>query len=224
MFAKVQVPKSHDPDDAIAHPQRGVNVVDVFLLLPHDGGQVERDAVRVDDDAEHAVEHAQQQRKLEQAVDARKQVCASTMHRAQVADVGGAQRGYAEPGRATVTGPRRCQALPPRVLGLVHQRLNIPVQHAEPQVQRHARQVEKLLDYDARNVRQRRKQANNFGPFYVPKPKKHNERRSKLYCRHSCSLRFLNGGTCNVYTKCRGAYIVVVTTFRPKFIGFIDQK
>jgi len=189
----VQVPKSHDPDDAIAHPQRGVNVVDVFLFLPHDGGHVERDAVRVDDDAEHAVAHAQQQRKLEQAVDARKQICARAVHRAQVADVGGAERGYAEPRRAAVTGPRRRPALPPRVLGLVHQRLDVPVQNAEPQVQRNAREVEKLLDYDARDVRQRREQANNFGPFHVPKPKKHHKQRTKLCCRRSCSLRFLNG-------------------------------
>lgn len=159
----MQVPEPHDPNDAVARPHGRVHVVDRFLFLPYDNGHVERDAVHVDDDAEHAVEHAQRQRQLERAVDAREQLHARAVHVPQVAHVGGAERGYAGP-RPSAAGRRpRRPAPPPRVLRLVHQRLDVVVQRPQPQVHRHAHQIEQLLDHDARDVRQRREQAYQFG-------------------------------------------------------------
>lgn len=160
MLAQVQVPEPDDPGHAVTGPHGGVRVIDAFLLLPDDDGHVERDAVHVDDDAERAVEHAERQRQLEQTVDAREQVHASAVDNPQVADVGGAERGYAEPCRSRGRG--RHPARPPRVLGLVHQPLDVLVQHPQPEVQGHAHEIEELLDHDARDVRQRRKQANQF--------------------------------------------------------------
>lgn len=58
MFAQMQIPESYNPDHAISHPHGHVGVIDVFLFRPHDDGHVKRDAVHVDDDTEHAVEHA----------------------------------------------------------------------------------------------------------------------------------------------------------------------
>lgn len=160
VLAQVQVPESNDPGHAVARPHGSVGVVDAFLLLPDDDGHVERDAVHVDDDAEHAVEHAERERQLEQTVDAREQLHASAVNGPQVADVGGAERGYAEPRRSAGRG--RHPAPPPRVLGLVHQPLDVLVQHPQSEVQGYAHQIEELLDHDARDVRQRRKQANQF--------------------------------------------------------------
>lgn len=171
MFAQVQVPEPDDPDDAVTRPHGGVRVVYVFLLLPHDDGHVERYAVHVNDDAEHAVEHAQRQRHLEQAVDAGEQFHARAVDGPQVAYVGRAERGYAQPaGRghgstaaASAGRGHGRQAPPSRVFGLVHQRLDVVVQGAEPEIQRHAHQVEELFDDHARDVRQRREQTDQFG-------------------------------------------------------------
>lgn len=169
MFAQVQIPKPDDPNDAVTRPHGGVRVVHVLLFLPYDDGHVERDAVHVDDDAEHAVEHAQRQRQLEQAVDSREQFHARAVHGPQIAYVGRAERGYSHPAghrsaaaAATTARGHRRPASPPRVFGLVHQRLDVVVQRPEPKIQRHTHQVEELFDDDARDVRQRREQTDQF--------------------------------------------------------------
>lgn len=137
----------------------------MLLLLPYDDGNVERYAVHIDDDAEHAVEHAQRQRQLEQTVDASEQFHARAVNGPQVAYVGRAERGYPHPagrGSTAARGHGR-PASPPRVLCLVDQRLDFVVQRPQPKIQRHAHQVKELLDDDARDVGQRREQADQFG-------------------------------------------------------------
>lgn len=140
----MQVPEPEDPDRAVARQQDRGRVVDVFFFLPYDDGQFEREAVHVDDDAEHAVQHAQKQRKLEQTVDAGEQFHAGPVGGSEVADAGGAERGHAE--RCGRTGPTVAVAghpvPPPRAFGLVHQGFDFAVQGLEPEVQRHAHQVE----------------------------------------------------------------------------------
>lgn len=127
MFAEVQVPKSDDPDHTVTGPHGQVDVVDVFLLLPDDDGHVERDAVHVNDDAEHAVEHGHGQRQLELMVDASEQFHARTVDGPQVTDVGGAERGYGQ--TAGRSAGRGCgPTSPPWMLGLVHQRFDVVVQ------------------------------------------------------------------------------------------------
>jgi len=128
MFAQVQVPKPDDPDHAITQPHSRVAVVDVFLFLPDDNGHVERDAVHVYDDPKHVVEHTQRQWQLEQVVDACEQFHARAVDGSQVTDVGGTERGYAQRGRSAVAGCVSRPALPPRMLGFVHQRLDVIVQ------------------------------------------------------------------------------------------------
>lgn len=59
MFAEVQVPNPYNSYYAIARPHCDVGVIDVFFFRPHDDGYVKSDAVHVDDNAEHAIEHAQ---------------------------------------------------------------------------------------------------------------------------------------------------------------------
>lgn len=135
----------------------------MFLFLPYDDGHFERDPVHVDDDAKYAVEHAQGQRKLEQEIDAGEQFHAGAVDGPEVADIGDAERGYADwSGRAGLSATRH-SALPPRVFSLVHQCLDVVVQDPEPEIQGYAHQVEKLLDHDACDVRQRRKQADQLG-------------------------------------------------------------
>lgn len=160
MLAQVQVPEPHDPDDAVTGPQGCVDVVDVLFLLPQHDCHVKRNPVHVDDNPKHAVEDAQQQRHLKQSVDAREQFHARAVHGPQVADFGGAESRHTELAPAASAGHRGAYpAFPSWTLSFSDQRLNVLVQVSEAQVQRHARQIEELLDHDARDVRQRRKQA-----------------------------------------------------------------
>jgi len=197
MFAQVQVPEPDDPDDAVTRPHGGVRVVYVFLLLPHDDGHVERYAVHVDDDAEHAVEHAQRQRHLEQAIDAGEQFHARAVDGPQVAYVGRAERGYAQPagrGHGSTAAAGRGhgrQAPPARVFGLVHQRLDVVVQGAEPEIQRHAHQVEELFDDHARDVRQRREQTDQFGRTEREPARVSYKRKYKTYVYDSSALCYV---------------------------------
>jgi len=162
----------------------------VILFLPYVDGYVERDAVHIDDDSEHAVEHAQRQRQLEQTVDAGEQFHARAVHGPQVAYVGRAERGYthaaghrstaAAAAAATAARGHRRPTSPPRVFGLVHQRLDVVVQRPEPKIQRHTHQVEELFDDDARDVRQRREQTDQFSRR-EREPAGHRKQMKRLY-------------------------------------------
>lgn len=158
----MQVPEPNDPDDAITRPQGRVGVVDVFLFLPHDNRHVERDPVHVNDDAKHAVQHAYRQRQLKLAGEAREQFHARAVCGPQIPDVRRAERGNGHPRGRPSGRRRRHPAHPPRVFRLPDQRLDVAMQRTKSQVQGHAHQVEKLLDYDARDIGQRREQANQF--------------------------------------------------------------